>query len=121
MSEVRKRLLAEGVDTPLASSIIVTSFGDLPEAVGLDAVQVVLCDHHYWEDSPKCSIWRRYAAFGLGLSMHSNNHLGVSMMAMAQVAVATPHLTYACDTHYPWQTERDEVVAGASADCGWRH
>ena len=50
--------------------------------------------------------------FGLGLSMHSNNHLGVSMMAMVQVAVATPHLTYACDTHYPWQTERDEVVAG---------
>ena len=21
-------------------------------------------------------------------------------------------MRYACDTHYPWQTERDEVVAG---------
>jgi len=113
MSEVRKRLLAEGVDTPLASNVSVTSFGDLPEAVGLDAVQVVLCDHHYWGGFRQVQHLAKICeTFGLGLSMHSNNHLGVSMMAMAQVAVATPHLTYACDTHYPWQTERDEVVAG---------
>ena len=44
--------------------------------------------------------------------MHSNSHLGVSLMAMAHVAAATPHLTYACDTHYPWQSEKDEVAAG---------
>ena len=50
--------------------------------------------------------------FNIGLSMHSNSHLGVSLMAMAHVAAATPHLTYACDTHYPWQSEKDEVVAG---------
>ena len=50
--------------------------------------------------------------FGLGLSMHSNTHLGVSLMAMAHVAAATPHLAYACDTHYPWQSEHDEVVEG---------
>ena len=42
--------------------------------------------------------------------MHSNSHLGISLMAMAHVAAATPHLTYACDTHYPWQSEKDEVV-----------
>jgi glucarate dehydratase len=34
------------------------------------------------------------------------------MMAMAHVAAATPHLTYACDTHYPWSQAKDEVVAG---------
>ena len=50
--------------------------------------------------------------FGIGLSMHSNSHLGVSLMAMAHVAAATHHLSYACDTHYPWQSERDEIVAG---------
>jgi glucarate dehydratase len=44
--------------------------------------------------------------------MHSNNHLGVSMMIMAHAACASPHLTHACDTHYPWQTSIDEVVAG---------
>ena len=43
--------------------------------------------------------------------MHSNNHLGVSLMAMAHAA-ASPHVKYACDTHYPWQTEQDEVVVG---------
>jgi glucarate dehydratase len=48
----------------------------------------------------------------MGLSMHSNSHLGVSLMAMTHAAAACPNLTYACDTHYPWQTEEDEVVAG---------
>jgi hypothetical protein len=24
----------------------------------------------------------------------------------------TPHLTYACDTHYPWQSESDELLVG---------
>jgi len=38
--------------------------------------------------------------------------LGISLMAMAHAAAATPHLSYACDTHYPWQSEHDEVVAG---------
>ena len=31
---------------------------------------------------------------------------------MAHVAASTPHLTYACDTHYPWQAEQDEIAAG---------
>ena len=48
--------------------------------------------------------------FGRGLSMHSNSHLGISLMAMAHLAAATPNLTYACDTHYPWQSE--EVLVG---------
>ena len=48
--------------------------------------------------------------FGLGLSMHSNSHLGVSLTAMTHLAASVPHLSYACDTHYPWQD--DEVVAG---------
>ncbi len=48
----------------------------------------------------------------MGLSMHSNSHLGVSLMAMTHVAAASPNLTFACDTHYPWQTAQDEVVEG---------
>jgi len=113
MAEVRKRLVAEGVDTPLASNVSVTSFGDLPEAVKLDAVQVVLCDHHYWGGMRQVRhLAKTCETFGIGLSMHSNSHLGVSLLAMTHVAAATPHLTYACDTHYPWQSEQDEIVAG---------
>ena len=48
MAEVRRRLLAEGIDTPLASNVAVTCFGDIPESVAKDAVQIILCDHHYW-------------------------------------------------------------------------
>ncbi len=52
--------------------------------------------------------------FGLGLSMHSNSHLGISLAAMIHLAAATPHLTYACDTHWPWKTE-EVVEPGALA------
>jgi glucarate dehydratase len=113
MAAVRRRLLAEGITTPLASNVAVTSFVDIPHSVKLDAVQIILCDHHYWGGPRQVQQLARLAkTFGLGLSMHSNSHLGVSLMAMAHVAAATPHLTYACDTHYPWQSARDEVVLG---------
>lgn len=44
--------------------------------------------------------------------MHSNLHLGISLMAMAHLAATTPNLTYACDTHYPWVEDDDEVLVG---------
>jgi glucarate dehydratase len=113
MADVRRRLLSEGVPTPLASNVAVTSFADIPRSVQLDAVQIILCDHHYWGGMRQVQHLARLAkTFGLGLSMHSNSHLGVSLMAMAHVAAATPHLTYACDTHYPWQSAKDEIVLG---------
>ncbi len=113
MAEVRRRLIAEGISTPLASNVAVTSFADIPRSVQLDAVQIILCDHHYWGGMRQVQHLARLAkSFGLGLSMHSNSHLGVSLMAMAHVAAATPHLTYACDTHYPWQSAKDEIVLG---------
>jgi len=113
MAAVRRSLVAAGVETPLASNVAVTSFADLPEAVKQDAVQIVLCDPHYWGGARQIQqLARTCQAFGLGLSMHSNSHLGVSLMAMAHAAAVSPHLTYACDTHYPWQYAEDEVAAG---------
>lgn len=113
MSDVRKRLLATGIDVPLASNVAVTSFSDIPLSIAEDAVQIILCDHHYWGGMRQVQHLAKLAeTFNIGLSMHSNSHLGISLMAMAHVAAATPHLTYACDTHYPWQSEIDEVVAG---------
>jgi glucarate dehydratase len=113
LAAVRQQLLAEGISTPIASNVAVTSFSNLPEAVERDAVQIILCDHHYWGGMRQVQhLANLCRVFDLGLSMHSNTHLGVSLMAMAHVAAATPHLTYACDTHYPWQSAEDEVVAG---------
>ena len=42
--------------------------------------------------------------------MHSNSHVGISLAAMTHLAAAVPNLTYAVDTHYPWQC--DEVIVG---------
>ena len=113
MAAVRKQLLALGVTTPLASNVAVTSFADIPKSVAVDAVQIILCDHHYWGGMRQVQHLAKLAeTFNIGLSMHSNSHLGISLMAMAHVAAATPHLNYACDTHYPWQSENDEVVEG---------
>ncbi|MBI3856843.1 MAG: glucarate dehydratase [Planctomycetes bacterium] len=113
MSAVRRKLLEAGIDTPLGSNVAVTCFPDLEESVRKSAVQVVLCDVHYWGGLRAVQhLGKLCKTFGLGLSMHSNSHLGVSVMAMAHAAAVTPHLTFACDTHYPWSDAKDEVVAG---------
>ncbi|MCC6344203.1 MAG: glucarate dehydratase [Bryobacterales bacterium] len=113
MGEVRRRLLAKGIDTPQASNVAVTTFQHIPAAREHDAVQIVLSDPHYWGGMRAQQQLDHFChVFGMGVSMHSNNHLGVSLMAMTHAAAACPHLAYACDTHYPWQTARDEVVDG---------
>ena len=113
MAAVRRALLDGGVATPLASNVAVTSFADLPAAIAGDAVQIVLCDPHYWGGMRQIQHLSKFCGtFGLGMSMHSNSHLGVSLMAMAHAAAAAPYLAYACDTHYPWQSGEDEIVLG---------
>jgi len=113
MGEVRKRLLAEGNETPQASNVATTSFADVPRARELDAVQIVLSDPHYWGGMRNLQqLSHLTSVLGMGMSMHSNSHLGVSLMAMTHAAAACPNLSYACDTHYPWQVEADEVVEG---------
>ena len=113
MGEVHARLLAEGIDNPLASNVAVTSFADVPKAKHLEAVQVVLSDPHYWGGMRQLQhLSHLCGVLGMGMSMHSNSHLGVSLMAMTHAAATCPNLTYACDTHYPWQSEVDEVVEG---------
>jgi len=74
------------VNTPLASNVAVTSFADIPGSLQLDATQIILCDHHYWGGMRQVqNLAALCRVFNLGLSMHSNSHLGVSLMAMAHV------------------------------------
>lgn len=113
MAQVRRDLRGEGIDMPMASNVAVTCFEQVVQARDTDGAQVVLSDPHYWGGVRALqSLSHLCETLGLGVSMHSNNHLGVSLMAMAHAAAAAPHVLYACDTHYPWQTQRDEVVAG---------
>ena len=96
---------------PLATNMCVVAFAHVPPAVRQNAVQVILSDHHYWGGLRRSQQLAGICeTFGIGLSMHSNSHLGISLAAMVQLAAAVPNLTYACDTHWPWKTE--DVVAG---------
>ncbi|WP_373314548.1 glucarate dehydratase family protein [Streptomyces griseosporeus] len=98
--------VARQTGVPLATNMCVTTFAEIPEAFTKGAVQVVLSDHHYWgglrNTQQLAAICR---TFGVGVSMHSNTHLGISLAAMTHVASTVPDLHHACDSHYPWQAE----------------
>ena len=99
------------VKSPLATNMCTTSFDDIPGSVRHHSEDIILSDHHFWGGlRASIELARICRTFGRGLSMHSNSHVGISLAAMAHLAAATPNLTYACDTHYPWQSE--EVLVG---------
>ena len=107
--------LSQRVEMPLATNMCVVAFEHLPPAVATDAVQVVLSDHHFWGGLRRSQDLARICeVFGVGLSMHSNSHLGISLAAMTHLGAATTNLDHSCDTHWPWkQADDDVVVPGA--------
>jgi glucarate dehydratase len=103
--------LAKHCRAPLATNMCVTTMEEFKRNASTHAVKILLSDHHYWGGlRATASLARMCEVFGMGMSMHSNSHLGISLMAMTHAAAAIPNLTYACDTHYPWQEE--EVIQG---------
>ncbi len=110
---------------PLATNMVVTDWDEFRRNIAhasaqghaqggaspASAVQIILSDHHYWGGLRATQLLARMCqTFGLGLSMHSNSHLGISLMAMTHLSATVSQLSYACDTHYPWQEE--EVIKG---------
>lgn len=104
--------VAQQCDVPLATNMVVTDYKEFAQNVRLGCpVRIVLSDHHYWGGLRTTQqLSRLCQTFDMGLSMHSNSHLGISLIAMTHLAASVPHLSYACDTHYPWQDE--EIVQG---------
>ncbi|NGO68953.1 glucarate dehydratase [Streptomyces sp. SB3404] len=101
--------VAAATGMPLATNMCVTRVDEIQEAFTRGAVQVVLSDHHFWGGLQRTrELAAICGAFGVGVSMHSNTHLGISLAAMTQVAATIPHIGYACDSHRPWQT--DDVI-----------
>jgi glucarate dehydratase len=106
MAKVRRN-----VSMPLATNMCVVSFGDVPPSVEAGAVDVILSDHHFWGGLRRSQALAGISeTFGLGLSMHSNSHLGISLAAMVHLAAATQNLDYACDTHWPWKEPDEDVI-----------
>ncbi|MBX3081575.1 MAG: glucarate dehydratase [Anaerolineae bacterium] len=107
MADVRR-----AVKLPLATNMCTTSFADMPGSLTLGSEDIILSDHHAWGGvMASVHLAKMCEVFGRGLSMHSNSHAGISLAAMVHLAAAVPNLTYACDTHYPWQSE-DVIVGG---------
>ena len=103
--------LRQAVKIPLATNMCTTAFGELPGSLRLGSEDIILSDHHMWGGlRASVELGRICRTFGRGLSMHSNSHIGISLAAMTHLAAAVPNLTYAVDTHYPWQSE--EVIVG---------
>ncbi|WP_296510573.1 glucarate dehydratase family protein [Rhodoferax sp.] len=103
--------LHQATGMPLASNMVITNWAELKRSIELNSVQILLSDHHFWGGLRATQeLAQTCQTFGLGLSMHSNSHLGISLMAMTHLAASVGHLSYACDTHYPWQS--DEVLVG---------
>jgi glucarate dehydratase len=101
-----------GVKMPLATNMCTTSFDDLPESVRLHSEDIILTDHHFWGGlRASMELAAHCRVFGRGVSMHSNNHAGISLAAMTKLGAAMPNVSHALDTHYPWQNE-DIIVGG---------
>jgi glucarate dehydratase len=99
------------VPMPLATNMCVVSFDDVAPAIAEKSVDVILSDHHFWGGLRRSQALAGITeTFGLGLSMHSNSHLGISLAAMVHLASATPNLDYACDTHWPWKAADEDVI-----------
>ena len=106
MGEVGRR-----TGIPMATNMCTTSFDHIPGSVQHHSEDIILSDHHFWGGlRSTLELSRICQVFGRGLSMHSNSHVGISLAAMTHLAGAIHNLTYACDTHYPWQS--DEVIVG---------
>jgi glucarate dehydratase len=101
----------KGTDLPLATNMCVVAFAHIADAVRLGSIDIVLSDHHFWGGLERSRLLAGFAeTLGWGLSMHSNSHLGISLAAMTHLAGATPVLDYACDTHWPWKRQDEDVI-----------
>jgi glucarate dehydratase len=108
MSEVRR---ATGLR--MSTNMCVTRFVDIPEALRLKPIDVLLADHHYFGGFAGCQALGPIAqAAGWTLSQHSNSHAGITMAAMTHLAACVPELTLASDTHYPWLVDQFDLIEG---------
>ncbi|HLT62613.1 MAG TPA: enolase C-terminal domain-like protein, partial [Microlunatus sp.] len=109
--------VARQVSMPLATNMCVIGFEDVPGAVAKGSVGVVLSDHHVWGGlRHSLELAAICETFGLGISMHSNSHLGISLAAMTHLGAVIKNLDYACDTHYPWNSDQDVIRKPAGTD-----
>lgn len=104
-------IVRSNCNIPMATSMCVKSFFELPVAIRHDCVDVVLGDPGWWGGiSAMLKLAAVLSTFCKGFCLHSTGELGISTAAFLQVSAATPSLNYAMDSHFWMQT--DDVIKG---------
>jgi len=96
---------------PLASNMAVATPEDIAPMVGLDAVDVVLIDPHFYGGlrQARC-VGAALELLNVDVAVHSQGELGISMAAQLHLAASLPSLTHAPDAHYHHLT--DDIIEG---------
>ncbi|WP_269939921.1 enolase C-terminal domain-like protein [Arthrobacter sp. HY1533] len=106
MAEVRSK-----TSIPLSTNMCVVNFEDIPGAMALGSVDVILSDPWYWGGPLQTKTLADICKVqGIGMGMHSGIELGIGMAVMAHTGVTIPQLTLAVDAHHHHLT--DDVIAG---------
>ncbi|MCL5025826.1 MAG: glucarate dehydratase [Chloroflexi bacterium] len=103
--------LRSSIHTPIATNMFVRNFDQLPVAVRLNAVDVVLGDPRIWGSILTTKkLAHALEAMALGFAMHSSGEMGIAMAAKLHIAASSPNLSYAIDATCWYHS--GEIVAG---------
>jgi glucarate dehydratase len=104
-SQVRR-----AINIPLATNMAVVSMEQVAPMVRLNAFDVVLVDPYFWGGISAVKKLAAVAdAFGFSLAVHSDRELGIGHTASLHLWAATPQLSHAYDSHYPFQ--EDDIIS----------
>jgi glucarate dehydratase len=104
MARVRER-----TKTPLATNMACVTFEQIPLAVELKALDIILGDVHFWGGpTAVMQLAKICESFNIGMSLHSDRELGISTAALLHLASAEVYVSHSIDTHYIEQA--DDVI-----------
>jgi glucarate dehydratase len=85
----------------LATNQAVVGFANVPPALAMQALDVILVDLYFWGGISQAKKLAVIAdVFGLGLAIHSDRELGVGTAAGLHFVASTPQVCHAYDSHY---------------------
>lgn len=102
--------------TPICANGIVHTHYDLAQVIRQGAADIVLADVQMQGgiyNSKKLAAVAE--AFGIGLSVHGSEYLGITMAAQLHFISSTPHITYAADAYYPHL--KDDILKAGKLSC----
>lgn len=102
-------LVRKDVKTPLATNMFVINFDQIPAAIQMRPIDIIMGDIHFWGGPRQMRKVENIAeVFTLGVSMHSDRELGVSTAAILHFLASSHYIYQAADTHY--QHQLDDII-----------